>query len=193
MPHLQTISLALDLSVDLDVDGFPQEQSALTIPDRAMLIQCVPGGVQLPFCGKGAIKLMLINGAIDEALARAIFSAISTGKLSNSMPLQKVMVWPAIHSKRQLIRGYAFMNLVLMKLAQPWNVAQYVRDNCQPVLQVSQLGPSACDHYTPPLPPASGPRETLTTLSITGAVSLLRLSRINLCRRWSIVFDASLT
>lgn len=152
IPHLQTISLALDLSIDVDLQGIPRDDSAFTEDDRQVLSCGTEQEEQRMIC-RGALRLMLMNNAFDEALAREIFLEISAGKPRDSSALKSLLVWPAVYGLSSSMNGLRSLDALLRWLGQPWHVSQTSNEDCQPDLSVRKCyWPGSRNDQIPPLP-----------------------------------------
>lgn len=148
MRNLQSVSLALDVSLCLDTYGAILDGEAddgrivrtMHYPKvEALNILARDVGVYYPLgLGRGHLWLKLVTCACDQALARAIFEVISSGKPKGSLPLEKLSVWPT--HPDDFGRGSCPFDLacVLYTISQQWDVTRIVRNHGPDDLQVKE-------------------------------------------------------
>ena len=148
MRNLQSVSLALDVSLRLDGHGGILDGEAddgeiartMRYPKvKALNSMRKDTGISYPLgLGRGHLWLKLVICACDQALARAIFEVISSGKPQGSLPLDNLRVWPT--HPDDFGRGPCPFDLacVLYTISQQWNVTRIVRNHGPDDLQVRQ-------------------------------------------------------
>ncbi|KAI9740054.1 MAG: hypothetical protein M1818_004805 [Claussenomyces sp. TS43310] len=96
----------------------------------------------------GHVRDALINSALDETLARAIFQSISSGKGHNTLPLQCLQVCAyggGFFGEPDEPYGLHARGLddVIERIGLPWKLTRNVRDDCQDQVIVEKLDPDS--------------------------------------------------
>ncbi len=147
LPKLQKLFLILDssnLSVLVDND--------LEVPNDASFDefgkQFFPLDMRITRPGprNGHVRAALINSALDETLARAIFQTISTSKARNAFPLEYLKLRPiggGVFGKAIYLPGLSGSDGlagVLSNIGRSWLLVRNPRDDCRVEVIAKQLG-----------------------------------------------------
>ncbi|KAK4451234.1 hypothetical protein QBC34DRAFT_401548 [Podospora aff. communis PSN243] len=132
LPRLQHLSLYLDVPLpaqlgqpDPDFDEF----------DRKLC----PGSQYL----NGHLRKWLLNNAMDESLARSIFDAISSSKISPNeyrhVPLKTLKIQFLGGWARYLrIQGHPRLEPILSEIRKPWLLTRSIRDDSNEIIAKTQ-------------------------------------------------------
>jgi hypothetical protein len=153
IPRLQALYLFLDASVyaaappedadygpeDDDYDDQVPNDPTFNAVDQEIIPVILPN---LEGLRKGFARRAFINSAVDEALARSIFKAISAGKPhSGALQLEKLSLW--ITGRFQVDDGSSFdidqFKLLTNHIDRSWLVERNPRDDCRDQLVVSDI------------------------------------------------------
>ncbi|RJE21431.1 hypothetical protein PHISCL_06234 [Aspergillus sclerotialis] len=97
----------------------------------------------------GHIRDALINSALDENLARAIFQAISIGKSAGSLALEELSLEVTGAGALGRCVWASTWNGVLQCLARKWVLRRNIRDNCRNELIVKEVKGNGNYHNDP--------------------------------------------
>jgi len=155
MPRLQSIVLGLDSSI-------PSQHTELW-PQRRR-----PGSKRDPRLTDPYIMDALINSAVDEKLAIAIFRAISAAKSDRSLPLERLEVHPDSRCKWTLhCFGMNWMGLgtdwmdVMQHIERSWLVKRRYPGLGSDELSASQIQPDRVGMWTCPPKTLKEPTELI--------------------------------
>lgn len=152
LPQLKVVSLTLHVSKSWDFI-YNDEEDPIIDPrfddefDQQIQKAVVDAGSET--CN-GAIRTRLVDCALDPALGRAIFGAISAGKPKDSVPLEKLSIRTTNVEEFGEVGIPWPLRPVLRHLSRPLQVTQNVRDDCRDELLVEQQEPS--DKLPPEIP-----------------------------------------
>ncbi|KAJ6083505.1 hypothetical protein N7467_007640 [Penicillium canescens] len=143
LPQLKCVSLTLHISKTWDcIDGPGETDDLVNTRFDDEFDQQVQWAVRRAAGGSeacnGAIRERLINCALDSALGRAIFGAISAGKPEGSASLEKLCI------KTTYVREFGEVGCpielgpILERLSQPLRVTRCVRNGCRNELVVEK-------------------------------------------------------
>ncbi|KAJ5818797.1 hypothetical protein N7474_004388 [Penicillium riverlandense] len=149
LPQLKWVSLTLQVSVTWDFISHDDEDHMIDPRFEDEFDQQIPDDVGSGACN-GAIRTRLVNCALDQALGRAIFRAISAGKPKGSIPLEKLSIRTTDVEEFGEVGFPEPLRPVLRHLSRPLQVTQHVRDDCRDELLVEQEEPA--DKFPPEIP-----------------------------------------
>jgi hypothetical protein len=154
LPSLQTLWILLDASNRALGTDYPDEEYE---SDDARYEEQVPNdsrfdeedkkmlpGIHLPNgmgIRKGFIRDAFVNMALDENLARSIFTTISTGKPPGAIALERMQICAAdafVFTNHSISYLEGFAGLAML-MRQPWLVERNPRDDCRDELIVRNL------------------------------------------------------
>jgi hypothetical protein len=125
LPKLQTLHLSLDASpTDYPFDEWEAQQFGATSQGQLR---------------NGVVRDVLINMALDEALARSIFHTISSAKGSSSHPLERLRLhsgWAARHGHHHWDTD---LLAVTRCVGQSWEVKRRERDDQRQILSAHRV------------------------------------------------------
>lgn len=149
LPKLRCVSLMFQLWVPWEFIYERDDGNSTYDPCLDEFDQQIPGVSEFTQPSNSLIRLRLINCALDPALGRAIFRAISAGKPESSVPLEKLSIqMPNVEYLGDFDETPSPLEWVLPYLSRPLQVMRNVRDDCRDELLVEQKEPDP-DVYLP--------------------------------------------
>lgn len=144
--ELGTLKKLRDLWIVLETDELPG-RSELAVPDADFDDFDLQPFANIPIRQdyppnllNGHVRNALIDSAVDEELARAIFDAISKNKTSDAVPLDSLGVLPMVEfcrGRRALVRGYP---QILENLSRWWLLVRDPRDTHRQEIHAKEIG-----------------------------------------------------